>query len=106
MAVSVVDWEAVTAAFDTLEAAFNAVAALDCDALTTPEWLEWLERCERLRRRLPALEHGPINHLARQATPEKLGGKLSHAIAEWTLISRPEASRRIKEPPIWGPGTG
>jgi Domain of unknown function (DUF222) len=94
---SVVDREAITAAFDAAEAALDGVAALGCDALTTPESLEWLERCERLRRRIPSLEHEPINHLARQATPEELGGKLSHAIAEWTLISRAEAGRRIRE---------
>ena len=93
----VIDREAMTAAFDAAEAALDGLAALDCDALTTPEWLAWLERCERLRRRLPALEHGPINQLARQATPEELGGRLSHAIAEWTLISRAEASRRVSE---------
>jgi hypothetical protein len=46
---------------------------------------------------LPAIEHPLINNLARQATAEELGGKLSHAIAEWTLTSRAEASRRIKE---------
>jgi hypothetical protein len=100
---AVVDREALTAAFDAVEAALDGVAALDCDALTAPEWLEWLERCERLRRRIPALEHEPINHLARQATPEELGGKLSHAIAEWTLISRAEASRRIREAADLGP---
>jgi hypothetical protein len=99
----VVDREVLTAAFDAAEAALDGVAELDCDALTTPEWLVWLERCERLRRRLPALEHGPINHLARQATPEELGGKLSHAIAERTLISRAEASRRIREAADLGP---
>jgi Domain of unknown function (DUF222) len=98
-----VDREAITAAFDAAEAAFDGVAALDCDALTTPEWLAWLERCERLRRRIPSLEHRPINSLARQATAEELGGKLSHAIAEWTLISRPEAARRIKEAADLGP---
>ena len=100
---AVVDREAVTAAFDAAEAALDGVAALDCDALSTPQCLEWLERCERLRRRIPALEHEPINHLARQATPEELGGKLSHAIAEWTLISRAEAGRRIREAADLGP---
>jgi Domain of unknown function (DUF222) len=105
-AASVVDREAVTAAFDAAEAALDRVAALGCDALTTPEWLEWLQRCERLRRRIPALEHEPINHLARQATPEELGGKLSHAIAEGTLISRAEASRRIREAADLGPRRG
>src|SRR5712671_2818561 len=98
-----VDREAMTAAFDAAEAALDGVAALGCDALTTPEWLEWLECCERLRRRIPALEHEPINHLARQATPEELGGKLSHAIAERTLISRVEAGRRIREAADLGP---
>ncbi|MGE2818287.1 DUF222 domain-containing protein, partial [Mycobacterium heidelbergense] len=99
----VVDRDAITAAFDAAEAALDGVAGLECDALTTAEWLEWLERCERLRRRIPALEHEPINHLARQATPEELGGKLSHAIAERTLISRAEASRRINEAADLGP---
>ena len=89
--------EAMTAAFDALDAAVDGVAGLGFDALTTREWLALLERCERVRRRLPVPEHRLINHLARQATPEELGGKLSHAVAEWTLISRAEASRRIKE---------
>jgi Domain of unknown function (DUF222) len=62
-----------------------------------------LERCERVRRRLPAVEHPLINQLARQATPEELGGKLSHAVAEWALISRPEAARRIREATDLGP---
>ena len=89
--------EAMTAAFDALDAAVDGVAGLGFDALTTREWLALLERCERVRRRLPVPEHRLINNLARQATPEELGGKLSHAVAEWTLISRAEASRRIKE---------
>jgi Domain of unknown function (DUF222) len=96
MAGSVVDREAITAVFDALDAAVDGVAALDFDALTTPEWLALLERTERVRRRLPVVEHPLINHLARQATAEELGGKLSHALAEWTLISRAEAARRIK----------
>src|SRR5580693_5793616 len=94
---AVVDREAVTAAFDALDAALDGVAALDCEPLTTPERFGLLERCERVRRRLPAVEHPLINQLARQAAPEELGGKLSHAVAEWTLISRAEASRRIRE---------
>jgi hypothetical protein len=93
----VVDRDAITAAFDAVDAAVDAMAALSFDALTTREWLALLERCERVRRRLPAVEHPLINQLARQATPEELGGKLSHAIAEWTLISRAEAARRIRE---------
>jgi hypothetical protein len=93
----VVDREAITAAVDALNAAVDTVAALKLDALTTPEHFAWLESIEGARRRLPAAEHASINHLARQATPEELGGKLSHALAEWMLISRAEASRRIRE---------
>ena len=59
-----------------------------------------------MRRRIPAVEHPLINYLARQATPEELGGKLSHAIADWTLISRAEASRRIHEAADLGPRRG
>src|ERR1700758_3215520 len=102
-ASGVVDREAVTAAFDVLDAAVDGVAALDVDALSTREWLALLERTEKLRRRLPAIEHPLINHLARQATPEELGGKLSHAIAEWQSISRAEAARRINEAADLGP---
>ena len=94
---AIVDREAITAAVDALNAAVDTVAALKLDALTTPEHFAWLESIEGARRRLPAAEHASINHLARQATPEELGGKLSHALAEWMLISRAEASRRIRE---------
>jgi Domain of unknown function (DUF222) len=100
---AVVDREAITATFDALDAAVDGVLGLDVDALTTPERLALLERCERVRRRLPAIEHPLINQLARQATADELGGKLSHAIAEWTLISRAEATRRIREAADLGP---
>jgi len=96
----------MTAAFDALDAALRGVARFDVDALATTEQLALLERCERVRRRLPAVEHPLINSLARQATAEELGGKLSHAIAEWTLISRAEAARRIREATDLGPRRG
>src|SRR6201993_4236528 len=96
-ASGVVDREALTAAFDALDAALDGGSALKFDALTTPERLALLERAGRIRRRLPGGEHPLINQLAHQATPEELGGKLSHAVAERTLISRAEASRRIRE---------
>jgi hypothetical protein len=47
----VVDREAITAAFDALDAAVDGMAALKFDALTTREWLALLERVERVRRR-------------------------------------------------------
>ena len=94
---TVVDRDAVTAAFDAVDRAVDGIAAVPFDALTTREWFALLERCERLRRRLPSVEHDLINQLARQATPEELGGRLSHALAERLLISRAEAARRINE---------
>jgi hypothetical protein len=100
---AVVDRDAITAAFDALDAAVDGVLGLDFEALTTRERLALLERCERVRRRLPAVEHPLINQLAHQAGPEELGGKLSHAVAEWALISRGEASRRIREAADLGP---
>ncbi len=98
--------DALSAAFDTIEAALDKAIGVDCDPLATRDALEMLERCERVRRRIPAVEHPLINNLARQATPEELGGKLSHAIAEATLIRRAEAARRIKEAVDLGPRHG
>jgi hypothetical protein len=97
------DREAITAAFDALDAAVDGVLRLDFEALCTRERLALLQRCERVRRRIPAVEHPLLNQLARHATPEELGGKLSHAVAERTLISRAEAARRIREAADLGP---
>ncbi|BCI86769.1 hypothetical protein NIIDMKKI_19750 [Mycobacterium kansasii] len=43
----VVDRETVTAALDALDAAVDRLVELNFDALTTPEWLALVERCER-----------------------------------------------------------
>jgi hypothetical protein len=72
-----IDREALSAAFDTVDAAFDDLVGYDCDALATRELLALLKRCEKVRRRLPAIEHPLINSLARQATAEELGGNLS-----------------------------
>ncbi|BBY36880.1 hypothetical protein MMAN_10140 [Mycobacterium mantenii] len=102
----IIDRDAITAAFDALDDALDGVADLSFDALTPRECLALLERCEKARRRLPVAEHQLINHVARQATPAELGGKLSHALAERTLISRAEAARRIREATDLGPRQG
>jgi hypothetical protein len=44
--------EEITGSFDALEAALDRALDLDFEALTTPERLAVLERCEKLRRRL------------------------------------------------------
>jgi Domain of unknown function (DUF222) len=91
------EWDAIVAAFDALDAAQDKVLGLQFEALDTRQRFELLERCERVRRRVPAIEYPLINQLARQATAEELGGKLTHQVAEWALISRAEAGRRVKE---------
>ena len=77
---------------------------LSFDALTTPERLSQLERCEMLRRQLPAVEHPLINQLREQADTVELGGKLPGALANRLRISRAEASRRIHEAADWASG--
>jgi hypothetical protein len=55
--------EEVVEVFDALEAESKRALDLRCDALTTPEHLAVLQRCERMRRWLPAVEHPVINQL-------------------------------------------
>jgi hypothetical protein len=102
----IIDRDAISAAFDALDAAVDGVGALCFDALTPRECLALLERCEKVRRRLPVPEHQLINHLARQASPQELGGKLAHAIANRTRISHAEASRRVNDAAALGPRHG
>ncbi|SOX54733.1 HNH endonuclease [Mycobacterium ahvazicum] len=85
------------AAFDALDAALEIVLGLDSHMLDTRERLTRLQRYENVRRRLSAGEHRLINQLQQEATPAELGGKLSHAIADWILISRAEAGRRVRD---------
>ena len=98
--------EEIGEVFDALDAELDRLCGLSFEALTTPERFALLERCERIRRRLPVAEHPLINQLARQATPAEVGGKLPDAIADWILISRAEASRRIHEAADLGPQHG
>jgi hypothetical protein len=86
-----------SSALDALDAALGDAVDDDIDMLSPPELLARLQRFEQVRRRLPAAEHRIINKLAREATLAQLGGTLSHAIADWTLTSRAEAARRIRE---------
>ncbi|SOX55432.1 HNH endonuclease [Mycobacterium ahvazicum] len=84
-------------AFEALDAALDAVLGLDSSMLNTRERLDRLARYEKVRRRLSAGEHPLITQLQQEATPAELGGKLSHAIADATLISRADAGRRVRE---------
>jgi Domain of unknown function (DUF222) len=75
--------------FDALDADLDRVCELSFDALTTPERSRILERLERVARRLPVPGNELINQLAGQASPEELGGKLCHALAERLRITAP-----------------
>ncbi len=63
-----VDREGLAAAFERSKPTSTSLVEYDFDALTVREQLAMLERCEKLRRRMPAMEHPLINNLARQAT--------------------------------------
>ncbi|WP_445164058.1 HNH endonuclease signature motif containing protein [Mycobacterium sp. Dal123C01] len=97
MSSAVLDREGFTAKCDALDTALEDVIGVDSAMLCTQERLALLERYETVRRRLCAGEHPLINQLQQEATPEELGGKLSHAIADWTLVSRAEAARRVRD---------
>ncbi|ORW04577.1 13E12 repeat family protein [Mycobacterium kyorinense] len=89
--------EEIVEVFDALEADLKRALDLSFDVLTTPEVLALLERCETVRRRLPAIEHPLVNQLAEQASETELGGTLRFALAERLRITPAEASRRIHD---------
>jgi hypothetical protein len=95
--------EAIVEVFDALEAELDRALELSFDALTTPERLAMLQRCEKIRRQLPAIEHPLINQIGEQADQTELGGKLPAALANRLRITRGEASRRIHEAADLGP---
>ncbi|PBJ48169.1 hypothetical protein BI298_17550, partial [Mycobacterium avium subsp. hominissuis] len=49
--------EEIVKVFDALDAAVDRLGELSFDALTPRECLSLLQRCETVRRRLPAVEH-------------------------------------------------
>ncbi|HEX7323445.1 MAG TPA: HNH endonuclease signature motif containing protein [Mycobacterium sp.] len=95
--------EDVVEAFDALAVDLDRALDLDFDALTTPERLALLQRCERLRRRLPAVEHPLVNGLVEHASPAELGKSLAAALADRLHITRGEARRRIEDAAQLGP---
>lgn len=89
--------------FDVLSSAVSRVVRHSFDVLTTPERLALLERLEQETRRLRAPGHRLITQVAGQATPEELGGKVSHTLANRLRITRGEAARRLAEAVELGP---
>src|ERR1700722_13482928 len=89
--------------FATLHEAVSRVVGHSYDALTTPERLVLLEKLEHEARRLVVPRHELINQIAEQGTPEELGGKLSHVLADRLHITRSAAARQVAEAADLGP---
>ncbi len=96
--------DAVAAALDDLEAAYEKYAALSLDGLTVQELLAVLARRETLAWRQPAADHRVIARLAAECSPRDLGAKsLTDVFVRRLRISRREALRRIAEAEDLGP---
>lgn len=92
------------ATIKALDAARDAVAAIDVGTLTNAERLELLDHLERDTRRAPVLAHRVINHLAAEANPLELGAtSLSKLLAFHLRIGKDEARRRIGNAADLGP---
>ena len=95
-----------TSVYNTVDALFDKIDALDSDALSNSECAELLERRQTWRRRLTAGDHELINHLATAPADElaeELGGAPSHVLADRLRITRAEARRRIDDAADVGP---
>lgn len=88
--------------YDALRAAVSRIQQHSYESMTNPELLGLLEAIERETRKLHVPGHQMINQLARQATADELGGKLTHALSDRLSISRAESARRIAEATTWG----
>ena len=98
------DREAILAAFKEWEAAHDKLAALSFEALTHPELVALLDRCERVYRRQRAVDQAMIARLAAEASPGELGAtSLAEVLWRRLRISRVDARRRIAEAQDLGP---
>src|SRR5260370_35405690 len=86
--------EEIGEVFGALDADMDRVCDLSFDALTTPERLGFLERLERVARRLPVAQHALLNQLPAHATDTQLGGKLPMALANRLRLTPGDPGRR------------
>lgn len=104
MELRTADVEAVLAALDGVEMAWDKLASLPVQALGPAGTLEVLDRLERHRRRQPATEHTLLQHLQSQATAKEMGAKSWRAVLSARLgISGADAGRRLAEAAALGP---
>jgi hypothetical protein len=104
MEIRTADVEAVMAALDAVEAAWDKLASLPVDGLGARQVLDVLNRLEIHRRRQPTTEYALLNHLQSRATPKEVGAKSWRAVLSTRLgISGADAGRRIGEAAQLGP---
>lgn len=91
-------------ALDDALTAWDKVAALPAADMAAPEMLVALERMERLRRLLPAVEHTVLTQLQSQTTPVAVGAKSWRSVLTHRLgISSADAGQRLAEAAELGP---
>ena len=95
------DRDAVAAALDGLDAAFDVVANMWLDRLSHTESLGVLERLEVLARRWCPGTRSSADWPPRP--PKKLGGHPTVALADRLRIAKPEARRRMDTAADLGP---
>ncbi|HET6735306.1 DUF222 domain-containing protein, partial [Mycobacterium sp.] len=101
---TVSDREAILAACDEFDAAFDTFLGRSIEAFTDAELLVLQDRLERNLRRAPAIEQRIIHRLTAQASPAELGGTSWADVWSTRLrISKDEAQRRIRHAQLLGP---
>jgi hypothetical protein len=91
-------------ALDEVLVTWDKLATLPANGMAAPELLIVLERVERLRRLLPAVEHTVLTQLQSQSTPVDVGAKSWRAVLTNRLgISGADAGRRLIEAAELGP---
>lgn len=94
----------ITEAFAQLDAAVEAVGALDWDSLSTRDRLDALDRLETARRRQFASSHDVVGSLDRNDHGE-IGAILHKVIADVVRVSLTEARRRMRDAAQLSPRT-
>jgi hypothetical protein len=94
----------ITEAFAQLDAAVEAVGALDWDSLSTRDRLAALDRLETARRRQFASSHTIVGSLDRNDHGE-IGAILHKVIADVVRVSLTEARRRMRDAAQLSPRT-
>lgn len=96
--------DAVAAAYDALDAAFDAVLELDFDALSPADKVRLQVRMERNLRRAPTVSHRLLAGLREECDPAQLGAANWPDVLVTTLrITKSEACRRLLQAEKLGP---